>query len=177
MQYQSINSLVNFAAMKLMVLLTLFMLFPAQAPAHPLHLSITNITYENGKLSIRMKTFRDDWETGYFHFHGKPIDFSDPDNRALPWFNEYLFSHFRIAENSGMPGLPLHLDSITLEEDAMTIVMHAAVTSEVNSLYIYNALLTDIYPDQTNLVIFGFQKRETGIKFDVKKHDAEVILK
>jgi hypothetical protein len=163
--------------MRFMVLLSLFLFIPAQAPAHPLHLSITNITYENGKLNIRMKTFRDDWETAYFHFHGKPVDFSDPDKRTIPWLNEYLLSHFRIAENSGMPGLSMQVDSIDLEGEAMSIVMHATVTSEANSLYIYNALLTDIYPDQTNLVIFGFQKRETGIKFDVKKQDAEVILR
>ena len=59
----------------------------------------------------------------------------------------------------------------------MTIEMEAQSQGKPNSLYIYNALLTDIYPDQTNLVIFGFKKKETGIKFDVKKHDAEVMLK
>ena len=64
-----------------------------------------------------------------------------------------------------------------VEEDAMTIEMHAEVPSNPNSLYIYNALLTDIYPDQSNLVIFVFEKKQTGIKFDMKKHDAQVILR
>ncbi len=49
----------------------------AFAEAHPLHLSITNITYENGKLKISMKTFRDDWEIAYFHYHGTEIDLSE----------------------------------------------------------------------------------------------------
>ena len=158
-------------------MLTLVLFIPVRSEAHPLHLSITNITYENGKLLISMKTFRDDWEVGYFHYHGIPIDFSDPEKRSQPWFTKYLYEHFRISENKEMPGLKLELDSVTLEEDAMSIELHANLLSEPNSLYIYNALLTDIYPDQTNLVIFGFGKRETGIKFDVKKHDAEVILR
>jgi hypothetical protein len=55
--------------------------------------------------------------------------------------------------------------------------MSAKVPSNPNSLYIYNALLTDIFPDQSNLVIFIYGKKETGIKFDVKKHNAEVILR
>ena len=163
--------------MRLIALLTLVLFIPVRSHAHPMHLSITNITYENGKLNITMKTFVDDWEVGYFHYHGKSIDFSDPEKRNLPWFNIYLTERFRIAEDKELEGLTLEIDSVTLEEDAMSIEMHATLRSEPNSLYIYNALLTDIYPDQTNLVIFGIGKKETGIKFDVKKHDAEVILR
>ena len=163
--------------MRLIALLTLALLIPGHSPAHPLHLSITNITYENGKLSIRMKSFVDDWEVGYFHYHSKPVDFSDPVKREIPWFTEYLNSRFKITTNNEMQELKLELDSVSLEEDAMTLEMHVLVPSNPNSLYIYNALLTDIYPDQTNLVIFVFEKKETGIKFDVKKHDAEVILR
>ena len=124
-----------------------------------------------------MKSFRDDWETGYFHYHGVPIDFTDPSKREIPWFREYLNKSFRIALDEGSPGLSLEIDQIGLEEDAMTIEMHAMVPESPKSLYIYNALLTDIFPDQSNLVIFVFDKKETGIKFDIRKHDAEVILR
>lgn len=163
--------------MRLIALLTLVFLFQSSTTAHPLHLSITNIIFENGKLNIEMKSFRDDWEVGYFHYHGKVVDFTDPEQRKIPWFNEYLNSKFRIKTEKGMPGIQIEIDSVFLEEDAMTIQMHAMVPSSPNSLYIYNALLTDIYPDQNNLVIFVYGKKETGIKFDVKKHDAEVILR
>lgn len=163
--------------MRLIALLTLIMLLQVDSEAHQLHLSITNITYENGKLNIRMKSFKDDWEVGYFHYHSKPIDFSDPAKREIPWFSEYLNKRFIISTGKELSGLTLLIDTVFVEEDAMTIEMHALVPSNPNSLYIYNTLLTDIYPDQTNLVIFVFAKRETGIKFDVKKHDAEVILR
>jgi len=163
--------------MRLIALLTLALLLPAASPAHPLHLSITNIVYENGKLNIQMKSFRDDWEVGYFHYHGKPVDFTDPEQRKIPWLSEYLNSKFRITDGKEKPFLQLELDSVFVEEDAMTIEMHAELPSNPNSLYIYNALLTDIYPDQSNLVIFVYEKKQTGIKFDIKKHDAEVILR
>jgi hypothetical protein len=163
--------------MRLIALLTLALLIPVESPAHPLHLSITNITYENGTLNIRMKSFRDDWETSYFHFHSKPVDFNDPVQREIPWFSEYLHKKFRITAAKETQDLSLKIDSIYVEEDALTIEMHVVLHSKPNSLYIYNALLTDIYPDQTNLVIFVYEKKETGIKFDVNKHDAEVILR
>ena len=58
----------------------------------------------------------------------------------------------------------------------MTIEMIAELHENPNSLYIYNSLLTDIFPDQTNLVIFGFKDKETGMKFDVLNHDNVVSL-
>ena len=163
--------------MRKIPLLLLLLFTPAWLPAHPLHLSITNITYENGKLKISMKTFRDDWEVGYFHYHSKAIDFTDPSMRELPWFTDYLNRSFRISIVESEPGLKMDIDTIQLEENAMFIEMHSDLPSQPNSLYIYNALLTDIYPDQTNLVIFGFNEKETGMKFDIKKHSAEVVLK
>ena len=163
--------------MKLISLLVLLILMPVRLSAHPLHLSITNITLENGKLKITMKTFRDDWETGYFHYHSRVIDLAAPEGQQDPWLKAYLDSRFRIAAAEEAEPIPLLLDTLTVEGDAMTLEMSSTLISEANSLYIYNALLTDIYPDQTNLVIFGFKKKETGIKFDVKKHSAEVLLK
>ncbi|MEN8228764.1 MAG: DUF6702 family protein [Bacteroidota bacterium] len=163
--------------MKLVSMLIILVLMPAWSHAHPLHLSITNITYENGKLKVSMKTFRDDWETAYFHYHGKLIDFSNPEQMEIPWFEEYLNHRFKVSQYEDDPGLSLEIDTVMLDEDTMIIEMQSTIPEKPNSLYIYNALLTDIYPDQTNLVIFGFEKKETGIKFDMKKHDAEVVLK
>ena len=160
-----------------MALLFFTFFLSAWTRAHPLHLSITNITYENGKLNISMKTFRDDWEVAYFHYHSKPIDFSDPAKREIPWLEDYLNLRFSLSTSENESGFKLELLHIELEEDAMTIEMQTELAFKPNSLYIYNALLTDIYPDQTNLVIFGFEERETGIKFDVKKQTAEVVLK
>jgi len=148
----------------------------ASLGAHPLHLSITNISIQDKEILISMKTFRDDWETAYFHFHSRPIDFSDPVNRQTPWFREYLEQSFRIATSSESTSVPLMVDTITVSEENMVIEMRAALREEPKSLYIYNALLTDIFPDQTNLVMIGIGKRETGIKFDIKKREEKISL-
>ena len=58
----------------------------------------------------------------------------------------------------------------------MVIELHTDVQEEPKSLYLYNTILTDIFPDQTNLVILGFRNRETGIKFDIRKHAEEISL-
>ena len=146
-------------------------------PAHPLHLSVTNITIENREIRINMNTFRDDWEVAYFHFHSREIDFSNPANREIPWFREYLEKSFKISLNSDAPLLKIEIDTVMVNEENMVIELHATVQEEPNSLYIYNTFLTDIFPDQTNLVIIGFHNRESGIKFDIEKHDEEISLR
>ena len=145
--------------------------------AHPLHLSITNITYENGKLKISMKTFLDDWETAYFHYHGAEIDFMEEENRRVPWFENYLEDRFTISGGKGKKTEELSIDTIVISEDAMHIEMYGELKGKPKSLYIYNSLLTDIFPDQSNLVIFEFKEKETGIKFDIRKYDVVVELK
>jgi len=162
--------------MKWISLLILLNWMPLWASAHPLHLSITNITLENGTLKISMKTFPDDWQTGYFHYHSQVSEVTTPEGSLNPWYREYLEKKFRIAPEEGAEPLSLVLDTLIMNEDAMILELSCTLNSQPNSLYIYNALLTDIYPDQTNLVIFGYKKKETGIKFDVKKLSAEVLL-
>ena len=149
----------------------------ALSEAHPLHLSITNITYENGKLKISMKTFRDDWEVAYFHYHGTVIDFSMEENRENPWFSNYLALRFNISRKKGEAPIGLSIDTILINDDSMQIDMYADPRGKPNSLYIYNALLTDIFPDQSNLVIFKFKESEIGMKFDLRKHGEVVELK
>lgn len=163
--------------MKLISIFILLFLSSTLAKAHPLHLSITNITYENGKLQISMKTFRDDWETAYFHYHGAEIDFMEEDNRQIPWFSNYLEERFSISRGNEKNAEALSIDTIVISEDAMQIEMYGEMKGKPKSLYIYNSLLTDIFPDQSNLVIFEFKEKETGMKFDVRKHDKVVELK
>ncbi len=163
--------------MKLISIFMLLFLSLTFVKAHPLHLSITNITYENGKLKISMKTFMDDWETAYFHYHGAEIDFMEKENRQVPWFSKYLEDRFAISGGKGKKTEELSIDTIVISEDAMHIEMYAELKGNPKSLYIYNSLLTDIFPDQSNLVIFEFKKKEIGIKFDVRKYDEVVKLK
>jgi hypothetical protein len=144
---------------------------------HPLHLSITNITIADEKMTVSIKTFRDDWEVAYFHYHSRPIDFSDPVNRNKPWFRKYLAESFRISSGPDDEPAKLAMDTILLNDDQMQIEMHAGMKEKPKSLYLYNTILTDIFPDQTNLVIIGYEGKETGIKFDIKKHAEELRLK
>jgi len=162
--------------MKRSILCTMIMGMTLMGTAHPLHLSVTNITLENGKLHIVLKSFPDDWEVAYFHYHGDTISLKDPASREDPWLMSYLNEHFRIAYEAGAPAIPLHKDTLIHEDDSMTLELSAKVKQNAKTLYIYQSLLTDIYPDQSNLVLFMSEKKELGIKFDVRKIEELVLL-
>jgi hypothetical protein len=163
--------------MKRLSLLVLLFTLSLAAGAHPLHLSVTNIVLENGKLKVMIKTFPDDWETAYFHYHSQVVDFSLEEEREKPWFGNYLRRCFRLTvEEDGAP-LALRTEQILYEEESMTITLSGELPENTNSLYIYQSLLTDIFPDQSNLVILKIGEEETGIKFDVNKQDEYVLLK
>ncbi|MBN1131473.1 MAG: hypothetical protein JXR52_00330 [Bacteroidales bacterium] len=163
--------------MRFSLLFSIILLTGSVNIAHPLHLSITNISVEDREIRIRMKTFRDDWEVAYFHYYSRIIDFRSQADRDIPWFRDYLEKSFRISLKPDSPPLQLEVDTIMVNDMDMEIEMHAELKREPNSLYICNTLLTDIYPDQTNLVIIGFRNRESGIRFDVRKHEEEISLR
>ncbi len=145
--------------------------------AHPLHLSIINVSIEGTVMSVTISTFVDDWETSYFHYFSKPADLTLPENYKGEWFMGRLEASLQIREKEDDDSVKLTVDNIMFDELSMTIEMHGKLKKTPKSLYIYNAILTDIFPDQTNLVIVSLNNKETGMKFDYKTKQKELKLR
>lgn len=147
------------------------------AAAHPLHVSVTNITLEENRLNIIINTFVDDWETAYFHYYGKPISLKAPGNTHIEWFRDYLAASFILSVSGEKVGMEIVTDTVTFEEMSMKLELHATLREKPKTLYIYNAILTDIFADQTNLLIFSAGGKQKGIKFDYNKQEDELKLR
>jgi len=148
-----------------------------KAPAHPVHVSVVNLSLDGEILNITIATFVDDWELAYFHYFGDTIQLRSSKNIKGEWFNSYLENSFQIGLNKENAQVSLVKDTVYFSDLTMTIELHAKLTDKPKSLYIYNAILTDIYADQTNLVIFTHEGKEKGIKFDYKKKQDEMKLR
>lgn len=145
--------------------------------AHPLHVSVTNVTMEGNRLNITINTFVDDWETAYFHYYGKPIRLKSPGNTEIEWFRDYLDASLALRTTEDGPALELIRDTITFDELSMQLELHIKLKDKPKTLYIYNAILTDIFADQTNLLIFSAGGKQKGIKFDYNKQEEELKLR
>ena len=159
--------------------LILIIVFCAQArtTAHPLHLSVINITIQGKELVISMNTFVDDWETAYYHYHSTRIDLSIPENYRGDWFLTSIFEAFEIREEPGSDPIKLKIENVTFDELSMKIDIQGRLRKAPKTLYIYNAILTDIFPDQNNLVIISLDNKQTGMKFDYKTKQEELQLR
>lgn len=147
------------------------------AGAHPLHVSVTNVTLEGNKLNITINTFVDDWETAYFHYYGKPISLKAPGNTNTDWFRDYLAASFTLSTAKEKKGMEIVTDTITFDDLSMKLELHIKLSEKPKTLYIYNAILTDIFADQTNLLIFSAGGKQKGIKFDYNKQEDELKLR
>ena len=143
---------------------------------HPVHVSVVNISIDGLLMNISVQTFVDDWETAYFHFFGKSIQLQEPENLEGEWFNSYFLESFEISTKNRESRIHLIKDTIYFNDLSMTIEMHAKLKEEPDSLYIYNSILTDIFADQTNLLIYSVRGLEKGIRFDYYKHEEFVTL-
>ena len=145
--------------------------------AHPLHISITNIEIEKDSLIITIQTFKDDWETAYFHYNGQhqKLETSHFSNKS--WYRSYFESSFKFSSSQKGKPWKKEIKQVEITDQSMMIEFSIGIINNPNSLYIYNGLLVDVFPDQTNLTIIGSKGKEHGIKFDVHKRDAVMKLK
>lgn len=155
----------------------LLLILPGVAGAHPLHVSVTNITLDGNMLNISINTFVDDWETAYFHYYGKPISLKSPGSTNTAWFRDYLEASFIVSTSKGKEGMEIVTDTITFNDLSMKLELHINLREKPKTLYIYNAILTDIFADQTNLLIFSAGGKQKGIKFDYNKQEEELKLR
>ncbi|MEX0981715.1 MAG: DUF6702 family protein [Bacteroidales bacterium] len=143
---------------------------------HPVHVSVVNISIDGLLMNVTLQTFVDDWETAYFHYFGKSIQLKEPENLEGEWFNSYFLESFRISSKNSKSRIHLIKDTIHFNDLSMKMEMHAQLKEEPDSLYIYNSILTDIFADQTNLLIYSVNGLEKGIRFDYYKHEDIVTL-
>lgn len=162
----------------MIALLTLYTaLFTGLFTYHPVHISVSNAEIRNNTLEMTLRSFRDDLQTAYFHYHGKEIDYTRQENLRSTWLTDYLKQSLIIVAFPMKDTLDLEYVSARLDEDAVVFEFKAGMPDQAKSLYIYNGFLLDIYADQSNLMIFGISGSQRGMKFDAGNREQELKLK
>jgi len=148
--------------------------------AHPVHVSVTNleINPQQKEIAVTCKLFTDDFSLLFYHLFEKEVkpeatrDFSAGE---LTLVNRYMTAAFRLE--SGKSLLPLRY--IRKEQDDQSIWLYYTCilpADRIKTLILTNALLLDLYEDQTNLVIVTRGKKERGITFNIRNMKSEIDL-
>ena len=163
------------AAFKIFLFLTVLI----KPLMHPVHVSITNMDYDqySQTISLSFKVHFEDVRLLFYHLNQKDIDLTNDSvynvNKEL--VDNYFANHFKLT-GDGEINLKLISEGIQVDEDDIWFNYHCSIISEIKILKVSNTLLLDLYFDQKNLLIFKNQNLEKGYHFDYETTEIEINL-
>ena len=144
--------------------------------AHPLKLSLCEIEYSSNMelLTIKLKLFLTDVnEAIVFDPYSKELAFCQPNEseQANQLLLNYLNQFFHVKVNSKLVHLTIKNKNLKGEGDntALWISFEYKQTSPLTSLEIKNAVFTDLFFDQNNIVYVHVDKESKSLMLDKKK--------
>jgi len=153
--------------------LWLFVLFISLSFIHPIHISLTNIDYnENTKsFTIAIKIFTDDFESILKKKYGIDIKMNNEfDENSKKYINKYITENFDFTiNNKKVAASQLNFLRKETNFEAVWLYYELKNINNIKSIKLRSSFLDDLYPDQKNLLIFNYKKVKKAFKF--KKSD------
>lgn len=141
------------------LLLTVLLGQPFPAESHPLRLSLSQIEYESDQqlLTISLRLFLMDVnEALVFDPDSNELAFCQPNEsaNAEPMLLDYLNQYFHVKANGKKVELQIKSKKLDGEGDniALGVLFEYRQEQPLNSLEIKNAVFTDLFSDQSNIV-------------------------
>lgn len=141
--------------MRLKLLLLLVLLIGSSFSLHPIHISVTEIEFDekSRSLEIMMRVFMDDLELSLRN------DIRQPDLDVLeaskakkldPIVKEYLKKHFKI----NVDNKSVETNYLGHEEEGDAFIFYIEVTKvkKFKTIQVQNSLITETHDDQSNIV-------------------------
>ena len=139
-------------------------------PKHDFHTSLTEINYnaKSGSLELSVRVFTDDLELALTNFNkGKLVKVEDSESIVNPLIEQYIRKNLALvsADKEVKFGKFYGKEK---EADATWIFLEIFDCKQLKNYTLYNAIMQEMFSDQTNLVniIYGNQKKT--IVFDDK---------
>ena len=120
-----------------------------RAHAHPLHMSFTEVRLTGRTLALSVRVFSDDFSVAAARYSGISLrGDSVIDARGGV---AYLRSRIRVGSAQGAP-VPLVPCGVTRAADMLRFCFRATLASPGRPVQIANAVLTEMFADQVNVV-------------------------
>ena len=157
------------------LLISLALLFYHNLDEHPLRLSLCEIEYfsETRIISINLKLFLTDVnEAILFDPNNNELAFCQPNEstNANQMLLDYINRYFYVKVNE--ESIPLEIKNKRLsgedENTALWIYLEHSQLGELNSIEIKNAIFTDLFFDQNNIVYIHINNQSNSIMLNKK---------
>jgi len=144
---------------------------------HPVHLTVTNLEFSDsqGYFEAKIRFFADDFQKILYIKYGVKPDFSRQTKEGKILIRRYLTENFRLwANGRQIPVTKYQIRSYNLQDITLWVTVRIPCREKLKNLKIENKLMTDLYTDQSNLLIFTMRDFQKAFTFN-KKHTVESI--
>jgi hypothetical protein len=149
------------------------LILPIMLLAHPVHVSLMSVEYSEKQdvLNVFLKVYSDDFLLDYKLLTGdtSKIDLAANKDVEQNVISKYLSEKVQIfAEGKE---LKARISKFDPSEGELKIDMIFSTDRKSKTYNIRNLIMTDLYQDQSNLLIFKYGNYEEGIKLTPEKNE------
>ena len=146
---------------------------------HPVHLSVANIDYiqEDNHLAIHLRVDKNDMNLAIFHNYQDTLNMATEsiDSVAMDYLKKYLGENLTINVNDSL-AVKLNMLDYSFEKEEIWFDFCGKINACVEKIEVYNAIFTDLYFDQKNLVIIRSPDVEKGMYFDYEVRSNSLLM-
>ena len=166
--------------MKKPILTLLFLLcFVQKAFVHPLNLTVTDLSYQSGIITMKIKFFADDFQSSLSQSIKKPVDFiNQPLTKSQEAIKLYIGKRLSVSING--KATKWKYKKMWLASDVMFVEYETAYLKPetIKSIRVKDELLFDDFPEQKNIVNINLKDETKILNFENngKKEWKEVLF-
>ena len=141
-----------------------------KATYHPVHVSYTNVEYDAQSKEFKMlfKIFVDDFDKVLQQKYHVSLELQAGKKKSgyQEYITKYINEHFKsFADNKDITNNKLKFSHSEVREKAIWLYYNCRYNGKSANFEIWNSLMTDLYRDQTNLLIFTYLDNQTALRF------------
>ena len=138
------------------------LLAPRMADAHPLHTTMAELSLgpSGGVLNVTLRVFADDFSAAVVGRRAGGEIVIPPDSAIL----RYVSARFAVTSR-GTGRVPLRGCGVRRDGNVLFLCLRGAVRGSLAGASMTNTLLTEIFPDQVNIVQASYDGRRRTLLF------------
>jgi hypothetical protein len=146
---------------------------------HPVHVTLTSIDYipEMESFNVFVRMYFDDFllDCKLSDENIQSIDFSGSNTSSLDVMEKYLKEKINIKVNEKqLTGI---LQDMKLEENEISMNMRYKAEKKTKTISVRNLIMTELYKDQSNMLIVRINDFEEGVKLTSDKPEQAFKIK
>ena len=148
---------------------------------HPVHLTVTNIEYnhEKKKFEVSIRLFLNDFEKIIDYKNNVTLNLykSNEISDANRYINQYIYEHLQIKVNGEvLPKKKYILTKRKKEDVTLWLYYDIKYSRSPKTIEVSDNLMTDLYSDQKNLLIFTIGGKQFPFEFNKKNYKQSITL-